>query len=252
MTQDVVILEIEEILERLETAKIQCLGKVLRITEAQEIIEKTDQKLKTLLPFDSPALRIFVQAKRELNTYWSETKSGFAAEIDCVNISEWIKILRKIIHEYEPEFLHGEKVGKKQYSLPAGDIYHARKLLLRIMQRAQINLAVVDLSLDAEILTYIELLDESVDIQLLAPSHNLKFRTFYSDLKTKRPNIEAREYGDCQGIFLIIDNSEVWQVNTSINELGKEPCVVNEVTDFSQGNQFLSDFNSWWSKGSRI
>ncbi len=252
MTQDVVILEIEEILERLEVAYEQCLGKLLSITEVQEISEKTGQKVEKLLALDSNAFRVFNEAKQRARMYWSDTKTGFASDVDCANINEWIKILRKVLREFEPEFLYGEKVGKKQYTLPAGDIYHTRRLLLRIMQRAKINLAVVDRALDAEILTYIELLDASVDIQLLAPSHNLSFRNFYGDLKTKRSNFEAREYHDCQGIFLIIDNSEVWQLNNSINVLNKEALVVGKVTDLSEANQFVSDFNTWWSKGSKI
>jgi len=252
MTQDAIIVEIENVLERLEITLDQCTRKLLRVEEAQKVIAETDRKLEELLPPDSTAFRIYDRSKREHTLWWKETISGYVHPCDCKNIEQWVKIVRTILNEYEPEFLRGECVEKKQYFLSPGDVYRAKKLLLKTMKRAKKSLAVVDPYLDEEIFDYIESLDVLVDIQLITANQKPMFRQLYSVLKTTRPNIEAKVYHHCHDRFLVIDGSEVWHLGASINGVGKKASMINKVIDLAERNRLLSDFNAWWSNGAVI
>ncbi len=252
MAQDAIIVELEDMLGHLETAKDKCSRNLLRIDEAKKVITDVHQKLEKLLPADSTAFRIYDKSKREHTLWWKVTISRYVSKSNCENIGLWIKILREIISEYEPDFLRGERVGKKQYFLPAGDRYHAMKLVFRIMCRAQRNLAIVDQFLDDKVFDYIESLEMSVDIKLITADQKPIFRKLYNALKTKRPNIEAKVCHDCHDRFLVIDGSEIWHLGASINGVGKQASMVNKVTDSDEYKRFLSNFNTWWSNGTII
>ena len=247
MAHEVIIAVLENVLECLETATDQCARKLLRVEEAQKVITEADQKLEELLPPYSTAYRIYDRSKRERTLWWTETTSGYVKQDNCKNFEQWVKIVRDVINECEPEFLRGERGEKKQYFLSAGNVYRAKKLLLKIMKRAKKSLAIVDDYLDEEIFDYIESLDKSVDIQLITANRKSMFRQLYNALKTTRLNTEAKECHDCHDRFLIVDGSEVWHLGASINGVGKKAFMVNKVIDSDERNRFLSDFNTWWT-----
>lgn len=252
MTQDTIIVELEDILERLEIAADHCARQLLRQEEAQSVIAEADQKLKNLLPPDSTAFRIYDRSKRERTLWWSVTMSGYVNKGDCRNIEQWVEIVRNIINEHEPEFLRGERRDKKQYFLSAGDRYRAMNILLKLMKRAQKSLAVVDEYLDEEVFDYINALNTSVNIQLITANQKVMFRKLYNALKTTRPNIEARECRDCHDRFLVIDGSEAWHLGTSINAVGKKASMISKVVDSDELTRLLSDFNQWWLSGTAV
>jgi len=252
MAQDAIIVELENALEKLEIAADQCTRGLLRIEEAKKIIEEADRKLKELLPPDSPAFRIYERSILECSLWWNVTRSGYVDEENCKNIEHRINIVQNVINEYEPEFLRGELGEKKQYFLSAGDVYLAKKLLLKTMKRANKSLAVVDPYLDEEIFDYIESLDISIDICLITGTPKPMFRQLYNALKTKRSNIEAKEYHLCHDRFLVLNGFEVWHLGASINGAGKKAFMISKVVDSDERNRLLSDFNAWWSNGTII
>ena len=131
-------------------------------------------------------------------------------------------------------------------------MYLAKKLLLKTMKRAKKSLAVVDPYLDEEIFDYIESLDISIDICLITGTPKPMFRQLYNALKTKRSNIEAKEYHLCHDRFLVLNGFEVWHLGASINGAGKKAFMISKVVDSDERNRLLSDFNAWWSNGTII
>lgn len=242
-----IIAGLEDVLEDLETALDQCARRLLRVEEAQKIITQADQELEELLPSDSTAFRIYDRSKRERTAWWKVNLSGYVERDDCENIEHWVKIVRDIINEYEPEFLRSQCVDKKQYFLPQGDTYRAMSLLLKIMKRAKKSLAVVDQYLDEDIFDYIDSLDASVDIQLISAGQKRMFRKLYDELKKTRPNMEAKECHGCHDRFLVVDGSEVWHLGASINGVGKQASTVNKLVDLEERDRFLSNLKAWLS-----
>ena len=251
MGQELKIAELEDILERLEIAADQCSRELLRTEEAQKVIREADERLGQLLPPDSTAFRIYDRSKRK-TLYWKVTISGYVDKKDCKNIEHWVTIVRDVLNEYEPEFLRGERGDKDQYFLPEGDRYRAIKVVLKIMKRAKKKLAVVDTYLDEEIFDYIESLDALVDIKLIISSKKPMFLRLYNAFKATRPNIDAKECHHCHDRFLVVDESEVWHLGTSINGVGKKACMVNKITNPEERTRFFSYFTDWWSQGTII
>lgn len=252
MTQNTRIAALENVLEGLEIAVDRCRRKLLRIEEAQDIITEADRKLEELLPVDSTAFRIYDRSKRERTLWWENTMSRYVDRGDCENIEAWVKIVREVIDEYEPEFLRGERSDKKQYFLSAGDVYRAKKLILRIMKRAKKSLVIVDPYLDEDIFDYVDSLDTSVTIQFLTSSVKPMFKQLYHALRANRLNIEAKVCDLCHDRFLAIDGSEIWHLGASINGVGKKAFMVNKIIDSDEYDKLNSDMKMWWSKSTTV
>lgn len=252
MTENATIAALENVLEGLEIAVDRCRRKLLRVEEAKKVITEADCKLEELLPADCTAFRIYDRSKRGRTLWWEDTMSGYVDRRDCENIESWVKIVREVINEYEPEFLRGERSDKKQYFLSAGDVYRAKKLILKIMKRAKKSLAIIDPYLDEDIFDYIDSLDASVGIQLITSSVKPMFKQLYHALQGTRSNTEAKVCHLCHDRFLVIDSSEIWHLGASINGVGKKAFMVNKIIDSEECNKLKSDLKTWWSKSAIV
>jgi hypothetical protein len=253
MAQDNTFTVLENLLEKLEEASGMCSKGILRKTEAQSLIETTIQTLDKTLPHDSTTSRIYERLRQDYGGVWRGWDfSDFVSETNCKNIEYWLKVVQKLLNEYDPEFLRSERREKMQYFFQRGDKYWAMKLLYRIMKRAQTSLVVVDEYLDDTIFDYIESLENSVKIQLLTGNKKPIFPNLYHALKTNRPNIEAKENHDCHDRFIVIDSTEVWQLGHSFNGIGDKAFMVNKVKDAQEKDRFLSKLSTWWANGAAI
>jgi hypothetical protein len=163
-----------------------------------------------------------------------------------------MEILRKTINELEPEFLREEKRGSKQYFFSAGEEYRAKKTIFKLMKRATMTLAIVDLYLDDNIFDYIESIDPAIKVQLLTGSKMPIFTQLYKTFSASHANVEAKEFSGCHDRFLILDGTEVWHLGASINHAGKKAFMINKVTDQEQKNAILSDYKTWWANGNSV
>lgn len=252
MTENTTIVAFEDVLEGLGAAVDRCRRKLLRIDEARNIIAEADLKLEELLPTDSTAFRIYERSKREDTLWWTNTMSQYVDHRDCANIETWVKIVREVINEYEPDFLHRERSDKSQYFLSAGDVYRAKKTILRIMKRARTSLIIVDPYLDEDIFDYVDALDISVTIQFVTSNVKPMFKQLYRALQTSRSNIEVKVCHLFHDRFLVIDGSEIWSIGASINGAGKKAFVVDKIFDPNESNRLSSDIKMWCSESTAI
>ena len=249
MNKDGIINELEKILEKLETALENCSNKILFIKEAQEIISETKEKIEKLLPKDTIAYRVYDRLKHESNFWWEESDTEYVMQSHSKIIEYWILIVQKVMNEFEPEFLRYEKRSKTQFFIHAGEFYRAKKIIYKIMKKAQNKLSIVDSYLDDTVFDYIESIDNLIEIRLITSNKKPIFKQLYNSLKTTRSNIEARESHLCHDRFLIIDAVEIWHLGTSINNAGKKAFMINKVNDSDEINKLTTNFQSWWSQG---
>lgn len=248
MSDEKIILQLEKILESLESTADNCKNGILRIEEVQDVISKTRQKLQEILPKDSIPFRIFDRMKNEKSMWFEATTSGYANKDHCEKVDHWINIVQEVINKYDPEFLQHK--NKDQYFLLDNDVYSAQKLVFKIMKKAKNSLIIVDQYLDEEIFDYIDSLDNSIDIKMLTGDQKSMFRKLY--LNNKRTNIEAKENKQCHDRFLVVDGKEIWQLGASINGIGKKACMVNKIVDINESNKFLNNYQDWWARGLAI
>lgn len=253
METNELILEIEGVLDQLEKAWEMCSRGLLKVEEVQKIVIETQKKFSKILPPDSIAYRIFDCSSVKLRvTFWQEVMNPYAGKSYCELLEKWIKTTQEILNEFEPAFLQNIRYDKNQYFLPEENIHYAMSILFKIMKRAKNNLTIVDQYLDEEIFDYINSLDSLINIKLITANNKPIFKKLYITLKIKRINIEAKESNDCHDRFLIIDDSEVWQLGASINGIGKKASMFNKVLDLKEKEKFLLNFNNWWSQGKII
>ena len=253
MKNNELILEIERVLDRLEKAWDMCSRGLLKVVEVQKIITETKKKLNEILPTDSIAYRIFDSSANKLRvTFWIDVMTPYAGKSYCELLEKWIKTMQEILNECEPAFLHNIRYDKNQYFLPENNIHYATNLFFKIMKQAKNNLTIVDQYLDEDIFDYINSLDNLINIKLITANHKPIFNKLFLTLKIKRTNIEAKESNDCHDRFLIIDDSEVWQLGASINGIGKKASMLNKIIDSDEKENFFLNFNNWWSQGKII
>lgn len=253
MKTNELILEIEGILDQLEKAWGMCSRGLLKVVEVQKIIAEIKKKLNEILPSDSIAYRIFDSSATKLNvTFWIDIMNPYAGKSYCELLENWIKTTQEILDEYEPAIMHNIRYDKNQYFLPENNVHYATSMVFKIMKQAKNNLTIVDQYLDEEIFDYINSLDSLINIKLITANQKPIFKKLYTTLKIERTNIEAKESNDCHDRFLIIDDSEVWQLGASINGIGKKASMLNKVLDSNEKESFFLNFKNWWSQGKII
>ncbi len=252
MANNKIINEMEKLLEELESYLNRCNRKLLKTSEAQNIIKNYKKKIEIILPSNSDAFRIYERMISERTLWWEKSMSGYVENKDCENIKYMVKIVRQILNVYEPEFLRGKRREKDQYYLSDGEEYRSTKVLYKIMKRANSNLAIVDQFLDDDVFDYIESLDESLTIKLLTADKKSIFNKLLNALKQDRKNIYARKNNSCHDRFIINDRTEVWHMGYSINGIGKKAFMISKVNDKNEKEKFINDFNKWWKEGEII
>jgi len=240
---------LERLKDDLESAIQQCGKGILLVEEAKTLVENTKKVIRELIPPTTSAFRIFNRSSRELPQWWPVTQTKYLDANHCELIQQWVLVINKMIEELEPAFLRKDTGEKNEYFLPEGDPYRAKSIVFNLMKRASENLDILDPYLDDEVFKYIESLNPSVNVKLLTGKFHKMFRELYDSLKGKTGNLEAVSNDSFHDRYLVIDNTEVWNLGCSINGLGKKASTVNRLIDRAEREDFFSNFKSWWENG---
>lgn len=246
------IMKLESLLESLEKVASQIDQGIIRVSEVEGIVRKADSGLNEMLEKDSLEWRIYDRGKREKALWWKVSIPGYASKSHKENVEHWIEIVTKILNTTEPEFLRQIKRPKKEFYLSAGEEYEAKKTIWGIMKMASTKLSIVDVYLDKSIFDYLESLDPDIEVKLLTANRKPIFKTLYLPFAKKRGNIEARESKDCPDRFIIIDESTIYTLGTSINYAGHKAFMIHKIEDDQEKKKFTNDFTNWWNTSKPI
>jgi len=250
MADEKIIKKLEQLLEELEESLKKCHKKILRKSEADEIIKKTKEEVAHFLPTDSDAYRIFESRTKERFRWSVQSHSDYAEQIDCKGLKDMITILKEVLKEYTPDFFH-EKQGKTEFILLKGETFAAKIKVFDIMKRSEESLVIIDAyaGQDNEILKYIDSikqLKKNLKVQILTEKVSPIFKDLYNDLVRERGNIEVKKIKNVlHDRYLIIDKSEVWVV-TSANMIGKKNFTIMKLKDKETKSKLIKDFNGHW------
>lgn len=245
------IIELESLLENLESTTDRCLKGLLKQSEAAQRHSDLWKQALRIPAADSDEWRILDRKQRSTTAYWEESLSGYVAK-DCGNFAGLRAILKQLLENNEPEFLRIQKRSKSQKFFAAGEEYEAKKAIFEAMTEAASSLYVVDSYLDHTIFDYLESLDSGIQLKLLTGKTKPIFKTLLVPFSRKRGLIEAKICTDCHDRFLLLDEEKAVHLGASINFAGKKAFMLNSVTDDYEFNKFSNEFHSWWSKGKSI
>jgi len=252
MADEKIIKKLEQLSEELEESLKKCNKKILRKSEADEIIKKIKEEAAYFLPKDSDAYRIFESRTKERFRWSVQSHSDYAEQIDCKGLRDMITILKEVLKEYTPDFLY-KKQEKTEYYFHKGEVCQSKRRLFGIMKRAEKSLTIVDPYLDEEVFDYINSLDILLKIKLLTAKENSVFQMLYRALKKERNNIEIRKKANSfHDRFLIIDESEIWNIGCSINGFGGKDFTINKLINKDEIDKAISSLKEYWADGEKI
>jgi hypothetical protein len=173
MSDDDAIRVVEELIDRFERAIELGRQSLLRTDEAQALIKEMRERVPPALPIDGMAYRTFEQrTSGKGGTTWFTTRLGsrYMDPQNIANLTKCLETIRAVADQFGPEALRQASAEKHQYQVGAGDYGRARRLIFDLMSRAKSDLRIVDPYADETIFPFVESLDPSVAVQVLAGS----------------------------------------------------------------------------------
>ena len=248
--------ELERVLLELHE-KISLANEGLLKTElaGKFILEKRRELENIFLENSKIQLKYQKLRENKLPKWRKETHSLFVTENSPLYRELFIiqDIIKELLKDCDPLFLV-EKISKQNnFYFSKGDVFNAKRMLIKILRSTKKNIVIIDPYIDDTIFDYIEIVDQSLDIKILTSSQTRKIiRQLFNNIKAIRPNIHAKQSDDFHDRYIITDDKEIWHLGTSINFIGQKAFQINKLVTENEINKILSDFNDWWQKGKVI
>lgn len=243
---------LNEINEKIEIAN----EGLLKVKVAEEFISKKRREMNLLFPKDSKIqLRYEKLSEDKFLKWWKVDKKIFVNEHSS-NYQQLLTlqdIVKELLKDCDPEFLIEHISKQDNFYFPKGDIYNARRMLIKILKSAKNDIVIIDPYLDDTIFDFIELIDSEISFKLLTSSKTKKvIIKLFNDLKTTRTTIQVKQSDDFHDRYIIINEKVIWHLGASINYMGRKAFQINKVITESEINKIINDYNSWWQNGNII
>jgi hypothetical protein len=247
------ITAIEAVVEGVETAIDRCTRQLFTVGEAMREHRTLWDRATSVTPKDTDEWRIL---DREYKQYphWFKgaSPSGYVSQLDSDKFVHLRTVLQNMLEQAEPEVLRSKRNPKKQQLFLSGEEYQAMKALLAILKKAESSVAILDAYLDEAVFDYLDSLNPSVNIRLMTGSRKPIFGPLFAAFVKKRGNTDAKSLEDFHDRFIVIDEKEVYHLGASINRIGKEACMINEVVEQTEIDKFLLEYKHRWKNGKSI
>lgn len=217
----------------------------LKNKEAQDFIIMVARELNSLLPKDSiPHRRYLRLIEEKEDRCWKVEKKTFVAKnsSNYCRLFNFQDIVKELLKTCDPEALLEYLSKQNNFYYSKGNFFEAKRMVIKIMKSASNSIVIIDPYLDDTIFDYIDLIDEKIDIKLIASKIKKIIKELINDLRNIRKNIDAKQSGGFHDRYIIIDE-EIWHLGTSINYIGKNAFQINKVTDKETIDKVMNDYN---------
>jgi exonuclease VII small subunit len=257
VTNEEIVRQLEICFKELNDSLKKCKKGILHKSEVSEIIKDTINKVKRLLPEDSDQYRIFDKGINKISPWIRGYATDYVEGEDCKKVEQLLGILKEVLSYYVPNFISGTQL-KTEFHFSKDEVVEAKLQVFEIMKKAEKNLIIIDpyAGQDTEALKYICTLKElkgDLQIQVLTEKESPMFIMLYNDLVKKYGDIEAKKIEKVlHDRYLIIDQSEIWHLGTSINGIGKGEFTMTELVDKEEKNKVINIFTSHWANAKSL
>lgn len=227
---------------------------LLKEEELNQIALRSENRIKEVLVEDSLFCREFDKLKRV--TRWRDVYNrGFVSPKDVEGTLTWLRdfAVKVLVEE-------GKTPKQKQYFIDKSQTFSGRKLLRDILQTAKKSIDIQDnyihgSSSDLELLNILQPHvedNQNLSIRILTDNVSNAFKSDFELFNQQYGNrLDLRIHHNTHGRFIIIDSQDVYHIGSSIKDLGKKADLVSLVSENSEKEKVLKEYEDWFQNGTK-
>ncbi len=216
---------------------------VIQGQEAEDFFANQIRATKDLFDKTSDEWRIVDRWEHENGFNWHlESKPGFyAGDKDKEKLLKLLNVLGRLL----PQGL--STTAKKEYHFSSGQAYEAKRYIVSLFRSAGAKLIVIDEYLDDQFFEYVDVVPDTVQIQIITGDQKPIFWTLLSELKKKKSNVDARVNGISHCRYIVVDDLAIYSTDASLNTIGKKDFMIHKLEDESEIVKVKNEIEGYWS-----
>lgn len=225
----------------------RCKRQLEKRTDAQAARKDMDERVRAILSADTDAFSTYDRIAHGRGAWWKVTGDGYVDPTDADNFRHLQFAIQAALDLTAPGT---PALGSSQFYFSAGEQLKAVGRLYDCMKAAKASVTIIDVYLDDAVFPLVDSIDPAIKITFITkdppkPIFELQLKNF----RTKGRSADAFGVTGIHDRFLVIDDTEVWHMGTSVNTAGKDAFMVQRVVDPNAKAAFDRDLRSWLSSG---
>jgi hypothetical protein len=235
--------KINELISLIEGTISRIEKGVVRGQEAGDFFAEQIRAAKELFVNTSDEWRIIDRWEYESGFQWHPVyKSGsYAGDGEKEKFSKLLNVLNDLLPQ------GSVVVAKKEHYFSVIQTYEAKQFICSLFRSAGGKLIVVDEHLDDQFFEYVDIVPDTVQVQIITGEQKPIFWTLLSELKKKRQNIEARVNVTSHCRYIVVDDSVIYSTDASLNTIGKKDFMIHRLEDDKEIAKVKSEIENYWN-----
>lgn len=246
MITDEIKIKFNETISAIDGMIVRIHKGVVQGNEAVDFFTKQMNGAQALFENTSDEWRTIDRWKNENGyTYSLQYRSStYAGEQEIEKLTKLTAILGKVLSDNGVV-----SPAQKEFFFAVGDTYQAKRFICNLFRSAGSKLLIVDEYLDDQFFEYLDIVPETIQVQLITGDQKAIFWTLLTELKKKRANLDARVNGSSHCRYIVIDESAIYSTDASLNTIGKKDFMVHKLEDENEIIKVKSEIADYWSTG---
>jgi hypothetical protein len=230
------ISSIEGVISRIEKG-------VVKGQEAGDFFAKQIGASKELFDNVSDEWRTIDRWEHECGFQWHPVykSESYAGDKEKENLLKLLNVLNGLLPQ------GSAIVAKKEHHFSVAQAYEAKQFICSLFRSAGGRLTIVDEHLDDQFFEYVDIVPDSIQIQVITGEQKPIFWTLYAELKKKRSSIKSRVNGISHWRYLVIDDSIIYSTDASLNTIGKKDFMIHRLEDVGEIAKVKSEIEGYWN-----
>ena len=234
--------KINELISAIEGMVSRVEKGVVQGQESENFFAEQIRATKELFDNTSDEWRIVDRWEHENGFNWHlESKSGvYAGNKEKEKLLKLLEVLGRLLPQ-------GPAITKNEQHFSTSQAYEAKRYTTSLFRSAGTKLIIVDEHLDDQFFEYVDIVPDSVQIQVITGEQKPIFWTLLAELKKKRPNIDARVNGISHCRYIVVDDSAIYSTDASLNTIGKKDFMIHKLEDDKEIAKVKSEIEGYWN-----
>ena len=181
--------------------------------------------------------RVFVKMKNTLISYAEPLK--FISQVH----GELIEFKEYTLKQFDDVFTRLEKLEpKKEVLLLNDEWFDAFEAIIKLIENAKESVVLVDPYVDDKSLVYLSHKNEGVRVTIYKSNRSKLKQTEIEAFSKQYGELIIKEFNESHNRYLILDSSEVYDLGTSLNSMGKKIFTINKMEIKEVANVLIEKF----------